>query len=428
MVTHRQCTHRLGRARDERGAVLVHAAIAMLGLMTFSALVIDYGALWVGRTQAQSSADAAALAAAGSLAWDDPNDVPRAQAVGAAMGTKNWVWGAAPSVLTTDITVVVCPPGSPPPADVCVRANAYRSASRSNALPTYFAQLAGINSQDVRATATAEVLKGNAVECVKPWAVADKWAEHWENGAVNNNPWTPANNFDKYKKTQGGYVPDPAVLIPDVYTPPTASSPGTGFTPFDTAGGQTSDYGLQLTLKIGSAQDRLSSGWFQPLDLIMSDGSTASGGADYRANIGGCSGHIYAIGDTIATEQGNMIGPTSQGVGDLVAKDPNAIWDQATQSVTNSCAPGVCPDGLWHARSPRIVAIPLFNIDSFFAGSPNGKTTVTISNIMGFFVEGMGGAGNKDVIGRLVAIPGITTNGGTVDATSAFLQKVILVR
>jgi hypothetical protein len=40
----------------------------------------------------------------------------------------------------------------------------------------------------------------------------------------------------------------------------------------------------------------------------------------------------------------------------------------------------------------------------------------------------MGGAGNKDVIGRLVAIPGVTATGGTVDATSAFLQKVILVR
>jgi len=415
-------------AQDERGAVLIHAAIAMLALMTFSALVIDYGALWVGRNQAQNAADAAALAAAGSLAWDDPNDVPRAQATGAAMGTRNYVWGAAPSVLTSDITVIPCPPGSPPPADTCVRANVYRSASRSNAMPTYIAQLVGINSQDVRATATAEVLKGNAAECVKPWAVADKWAEHWENGAPNSGPWTPANNFDKYKKQGNDWVPDATVTTPDVYTAPSANSPGTGFTPFDSAGNQTADYGLQLALKIGSAQNRLSSGWFQPLDLIMSDGSTASGGNDYRNNISGCSGHVYAIGDTITTEQGNMIGPTGQGVGDLVAQDPNAIWDTASQSVTNSCAPGVCPDGLWHSRSPRIVAIPLFDIDAFFQGSPTGKTTVTITNIMGFFIEGMGGAGNKDVIGRLVAIPGVTATGGTVDATSAFLQKVILVR
>ena len=64
----------------------------------------------------------------------------------------------------------------------------------------------------------------------------------------------------------------------------------------------------------------------------------------------------------------------------------------------------------------------------FFAGSPNGKTSVTITNIMGFFIEGMGGPGNKDVIGRLVAIPGLTKGDGSVDETASFLRKVLLVR
>ena len=72
--------------------------------------------------------------------------------------------------------------------------------------------------------------------------------------------------------------------------------------------------------------------------------------------------------------------------------------------------------------------VPLFDIDAFFAGSPNGKTTVTITNIMGFFIEGMGGSGNKDVCGRLVAIPGLTSGGGSVDETASFLRKVLLVR
>src|SRR5262249_36782661 len=151
----------------------------------------------------------------------------------------------------------------------CLRANVYRSAARSNALPTFIGQMIGITSQDVRATATAQVLSGNSVECLKPWAVADKWAEHWENGAPNSAPWTPANNFDKYKKQGNKWLPDPSVTTPDVYIAPTSTNPGTGFTPFDTSGNQTSDYGLQLTLKIGSSQNRMSSGWFQALDLIM---------------------------------------------------------------------------------------------------------------------------------------------------------------
>ena len=168
--------HRRWRADQERGAVLVHTAIAMLTLMAFSALVIDYGAFWVSRGQAQNSADAAALAGAVSLAFDDPDDVPRAQSAAAATGTANWVWGAAPSILpATDVQLVTCPPGAPGLPDTCIRANVYRSVARSNALPTYFAQIMGITTQDVRATATAQMLTGNATDCLKPWAVAEHW-------------------------------------------------------------------------------------------------------------------------------------------------------------------------------------------------------------------------------------------------------------
>ena len=49
------------RARGARGG-LVHVALAMLALIAFSALAIDYGAMWVSRGQAQNAADAAALA------------------------------------------------------------------------------------------------------------------------------------------------------------------------------------------------------------------------------------------------------------------------------------------------------------------------------------------------------------------------------
>ena len=55
------------KRRGERGAVLVNAAIAMIGLISFSALVVDYGILWSARRQAQNAADAGAMAAAVSL-------------------------------------------------------------------------------------------------------------------------------------------------------------------------------------------------------------------------------------------------------------------------------------------------------------------------------------------------------------------------
>lgn len=426
------------RTGNERGAVLVHAAIAMLALMAFNALVIDYGALWLSRSQSQNAADAAALAGALSLAFDDPDDIPRAQAVAAAAGATNMVLGAAPSIIpATDVTLIPCPVGAPGLPDTCIRADVYRSAARANALPTFFAQIMGINSQDMRATATAQVTTGNAVECMKPWAVADKWDENWEDGAPNAGPWTTDSDFDKYMKQGNTYVPDTSITSPDVYIAPTADSPGTGFAPFDADGNPTADYGLPIVLKIGSSENRLSSGWFLALDLLNEDGSSGSGGADYRNNIKNCNGTTYKIGDTltVSSEQGNMVGPTRQGVEGggpgglgLTEKDPGATWNNTTKSVQGSCAPGVCADGLWYARSPRIIPVPLFDIDAFFAGSPNGKTTVNITNIMGFFIEGMCGAGNKDVCGRLVAIPGLTSGGGSVDETASFLRKVLLVR
>jgi hypothetical protein len=53
---------------------------------------------------------------------------------------------------------------------------------------------------------------------------------------------------------------------------------------------------------------------------------------------------------------------------------------------------------------------------------------VTITNIVGFFIEGMCGTGNRDVCGRLVAIPGLTKGGGSVTESASFLRKVLLVR
>ena len=188
----------------------MHVAIAMLALMAFNAFAIDYGALLVSRRQAQNAADAAALAGALSLAFDDPDDIPRAQAAAAAAGAANQVWGAAPSIIpATDVTLIPCPPGAPGLPDTCIRADVYRSAARVNALPTFFAQIMGITVQDVRATATAQVQTGNAVECMKPWAIADKWDENWENGAAEHRSLDAGLRLRQVQEAGQRLVPDP---------------------------------------------------------------------------------------------------------------------------------------------------------------------------------------------------------------------------
>jgi Putative Flp pilus-assembly TadE/G-like len=455
----------IARPRDERGAVLVHVTVAIVGLLGFAALVIDYGVMWSSRRQAQNAADAAAMAGAISLAYDDPDDFDRARESAVKTGTENAVFGLSPDIdPDADISFPTCPPGAPGVPDTCVRANVYRNEDK-DPLPTFFARLFGRSEQGVKATATAQLLTGNASDCIRPWAVMDKWEEHvecanWQGNscagwAANNDPWTTEDYFDKYLLNgQGGLdtsIPSPTPG-PDVYIPPSENSPGTGFQPFLSDGVTPGpDYGRYLTLKLGSGNDgRISSGWFKALDLPCTAPGcpTNSGAQKYGWAITNCVGSVLGIGSTIPIETGNMTGQTGhntyESVGNgplaLAEIDPDAYWDPTTKTVKGSCAPGICEDGLYYTQSPRIVPVPLGNIDAYLAANPTGSGgSVTITNIFGFFIitpdqaETLGfdiGNGNSSdvVYGAMITIPGLTQGTQTVPTSSAFLRQVILVR
>src|SRR4051812_26400297 len=98
---------------SERGAVLIHVAVALLGLIAFTAFVADYGVMWVSRGQAQTAADAGALSGAIALAYDSPLDLTVAKEKARAVARANTVFGQAPVVDLADITFPPCPPGAP---------------------------------------------------------------------------------------------------------------------------------------------------------------------------------------------------------------------------------------------------------------------------------------------------------------------------
>jgi hypothetical protein len=117
-----------------------------------------------------------------------------------------------------------------------------------------------------------------------------------------------------------------------------------------------------------------------------------------------------------------MIGPTRQGVNDLIALDPNAQWDPTTNSVINSCATATPSCG----ASPRVVPIPIYNTATYYTTKRQGLPTFVIVNILGFFIERMQG---NDVVGYLTEAPGLTT--GTtpaIDPRAAFLFNIQLIR
>jgi Flp pilus assembly protein TadG len=88
----------ISRARDEDGAVLVLMSIALTVLLGFSALVVDVGNAYQQRRLAQSSADAAALAAAQELTnLSLPASVRAANTVSAAKSYAQRNFATAPS-------------------------------------------------------------------------------------------------------------------------------------------------------------------------------------------------------------------------------------------------------------------------------------------------------------------------------------------
>lgn len=442
-----------GRRRSERGAVLVHVALGMIGLLAVSALTIDFGVKWVARAQAQNAADSGALAGAIALSFDDPDDLTStgmAKQSALQYALANTVWGQAPDVdVLTDVTFPACPDGT----STCVRVDVYRNQQRANALPTFLAQLVGVMGQGVRATATAQVLTGNATDCLKPWAIIDRWDEF--HGPEPDYPgpdpdFNPQSTYDKYAS-------HPNIPEADLYVPPSADSPGTGFT-------VSGDFGRQFAIKTAAPGNAaVSSGWFRALDLPRVDTGNLGGNA-YGANIVSCNGFPTAIAspDTVCPTDGSQIsthaekvywaargcvrvqtgviqGQTTDGIEHLFDRDPYARWNPTLNDGRGGIANSCC------TPSGRIVPIAVMDIDRYLAADPSGSGgVVRIVNIFGFFIEGMGDLDrdgnivfnpndpmnprNKVIVGRLMTLPGLASGTSELDEDAAFLTTIILVR
>jgi Flp pilus assembly protein TadG len=417
------------RWKSERGVSLIMVAIEIFMLTAFTVFVLDYGVMWLARRQAQNAADAAALSGAIARAYDEPDPPAPAgfsyqSAVAAA--NQHTIFGA-----TGGVTVAFeCPAYAA--GGRCVRADVHRDGTAGSApLPTFFAQMFGVTSQNVRATATAWVSYGNTTNCMRPFSVVDKW-----NDIVN-----PAANpklFERWQKKA------PIELNPhDIYIPPSSGSTGTGYTP-------ANDLGTQVFLKRGNpagSADTVEPGWSLPIQLPDGEGGYNSGANDYDNSIKHCIGVPVSIGDYLPTETGVMQGPTKQGVqtdaDSLVNQDPGAMWDSSTMSITGSCAPGCAP------FSPRIVPIAVFDMDEYqwrvtendwthtwipgvgpgtgAFSCPIGGRCIRVTNIIGFFVEGVSNGG--DVTGRIIMYPGEFVQGpSTVAPGASFVTTIQLIR
>ena len=404
--------------RSNRGAILLNVATGLMVFIGVTAFVVDYGVMWVGRGQAQNAADAGALAGAVAMAfdangWTDRTPTGPARASALRMAQQNSIWGQPPNVdVNTDVFFTGLP-AAMCPADAngrtpCIRVDVYRNQARGNPLPAIFGLAVGVVDQGVRATATARVAVADASDCLKPWIIPDKWAEHYPVEAA----WTSTSTFETGSQQGQTWTP---FNPPDAYTPPSSSGPGTGFT-------VAADLGMMVTLKAGGPQTSISPGVYFPVRIPTYTGGS-TGGSDYRANISDCNGVAIPIGTMLESENGNMIGPTAQGVSALIARDPGARWDPVTKSVTNSCAQASPSCG---TSSPRIVAVPIFDTALYESTKRQGLPQFKVVNILGFFLDQMQG---NDVRGYLTEAPGLSTGTvASIDPRASFLTTIQLIR
>lgn len=421
------------RVRNERGAVLAIVAGAMIFICGMAALAIDVGHALSARTAAQRTADAMALAAASAFIDDPQNAEPLAAARATQYAQNNPVFGVtAAFVPATDMQVDL--------TERRVRVWAHFTEARGNPMRTFFARVLGIDDVDVVTMAAAEASVADQVGCLTPWAVADFWEDTYTGGkasdgkydyldADKSNTPTAGDEFDNYcpcvtSENADGTISvsaDPSYAYNGLVC---NSTHCTGFgSPFRSGSPNPSqDVGMMLTLKPGNPAQSWSPGWFmawRPPDNM--------GGADYRENIMQCiDERMFDTGDIVPvdTEQGNMIGPTIQGVEERIGTDPYR-WDTTTEPCTGkSCIRGPCGDGGADAacpdyNGPRVITVPLMDPTEVMR---NGMTEIQFRGFISVFLSD---PTSNDITGHIVGLGGAPGNGGADDEGAGALPLYV---
>lgn len=389
--------------RDERGMSLVFVCLGFMAMLSATTLAIDVGMFMTAKSQAQNAADAGAHAGAVALVFNSYTDRSAGgpvvtSAVNAALA--NNVMGAPVSVTPADVTFPLDPAG----VNDRVQVQVYRTAAKANPVATLMGTFFGVNTVDVTATAIAEASPANAMTCVKPFMIPDKWIEKVNDKGQLDGPWTTNSTFDEFD-SKGNPLPNPDVYIP------AGTSGYSGYT-------VANDVGTQLVLRAGTGDQPNPSfyySWKMPGD---------TGGSFYRDNIEACNTSVMTYdpsNPTIMTQEpGNMAGPTLQGIQALIDKDPGAYWDPKP----GGCG---CVKGSAFSTSPRVFPIPLFNPQYYAEGKANGRgASFELANFLGFFADHEDS--NGKIYGIITTIVGVVKETGGPVPSDLFPRAIRLVQ
>jgi hypothetical protein len=404
----------------------------MIVVLAMAALAIDLGMLIKTRAEAQRTADAAALAGVSAFQFGPLAAAQVQPAITQALrlaannyvdgsyvdttGQTQQVIGQSTWAYTSEATVEVRP--DIPLVRVTIR--------RPN-VGTWFAEVLNIQLVPVLGRAAAVASASGAVQCLKPFAIPDRWDErstmrsggpYFETGDTDGDRVWDSNENWAFDPPSSPYA---GTDYYEAYDPNVVSATQNGFgSAWRDGGGITSDYGRQLIIKAQRPTDNLGPGFFYPFQI---DG-TAGGGANvYENDIINCNPLTVTLGQPYPIEAGNMVGKTNTGINELMALDPGAQWDAGTGQVIGS------NQGSGWGSSKRVITVALFDPHQIIDIHDGGHTEITFNNFAVIFLEGFGptttNPPNPPVIARFLWFgSGVGGGGPTTGPLTRILQLV----
>jgi Putative Flp pilus-assembly TadE/G-like len=374
---------RTDRIHAQRGMTLLVVCLLLIAFLGVAALCIDLGVLYTARTSAQHAADAAALA--GAFTFLNPGAVQpdAAQQAAIAVAATNKIVGQSVSIAAGDVAVDTA----------ARRVTVTVSRLGAGGVGIFFGKALGMPRVSVQAQAMAQAsVAASATRCIKPIYVPNTVLSPLSPAqacAANQILFDSNHNLTAWGQSQLGLC------------------------------------GLIRPTNPADAKKGLSPGQFYSLDF-------GSGANTYRCTWssclnGGCgaSQSVIACNNSYPVKTGDMVGPTNQGVGDLVGNNPDT-W----------VAPGIYENsgGTLTDTSHQLSLVPVWDNCNFPIGSGSTQSA-TVIGFLEMFVDGMSnsctgntGGGSWVRIHTVTATGCGSDGGGGGTQTGPFAVPVQLVK
>jgi hypothetical protein len=458
---------------DELGSVPVIVALSGAALAAMLALGIDIGALYSARSEAQRAADAAALAGASAF-LEYQQESARSVAIERAMNfaTSNAIRGVPiePGDVTISVnldsatvTAHIRRTGVPTwfarlfgtdAVDVAAQATAWAGAAGAAQCVKPFAV------PDMWDETTQDLNNNRIWDEGERWkydpTTGDRYVRYsgpggshnetgygssWRDGYADGGGRTYKADYGrritvKMTTPQDALVPSfflPWVLPPD----PDQAQCGSSRTPGSGGGGGDDGDGPGSGGGGSEPGNTRGKGWEKWVEKRKGlggpggppggpdgpgagggsgrDGGQGRGAARYRQNICSCNASIIDLDTEYMIEPGNMVGPTFQGVQTLISEDPDAYWDDQSNTLVSQ----------YGMDSPRVITVALFNPGEI---SQPGRQYIRFNNFARIFLEEQSSS-QESVTGRLLYyVPGVGTAGRTGQTTGSLVRVLQLIR